>query len=338
MGTVRAARLTTSPCPWNSNSLSVKKAIIIGHEGQDGRFLWKYLTGLGYELQGWGSRSATDARGRVLPWIDIASAEEVSAAVRKFAPEEIYHFAAFHHSSEEKFADDTVLFRRSMEINFYSILNVLQAVHDHAPACRVFYAASSRVFGSPPEEIQTENSPFQPFCAYGIAKVAGLNTCRYFRQKYGTHASVGILFNHESSLRRPHFLSKKIITSALAIRREGKGRLVLGNLLAAADWGYAPDTVRAIHRMLQLPQADDYILATGEAHTVKEFAATAFRLLGLDWTQYVEERPEILREVRRPLVGDAGKFRAATGWRPEHTFEGLVRQLLLDEGGASLLV
>jgi GDPmannose 4,6-dehydratase len=316
----------------------MRRAIIIGHQGQDGQLLWNELANQGYDLLGWGREAvlATES-GWHLP-VDIRSYAAVSAAIQAFRPDEIYHFAAFHHSSEQHFTEDVSLFQQSVEINLMSVLNVLQAMQEHAPRARLFYAASSRIFGSATDELQTETSPVRPFCAYGITKVSGLHACRYFRAKYGTYASVGILFNHESKLRPPHFLSKKIITAALEIRQGRTEKLVLGNLQTGADWGYAPDTIEAIHGMLQLPAPDDFIIATGEKHTVEEFVDTAFQSVGLDWREHVVERGEILREVRPILAGDATKFHLATGWKPRRTFGEMVRQLIVDEGGGAHLI
>jgi len=311
----------------------MRKALIIGHQGQDGQLLWQCLSKKGYDLMGWGREAIRSNLSFNLAPVNISSSEEVSRAVDLFGPDEIYHLAAYHHSSEQLFTDNVPLFQKSVDINLMSLLNVLQAVHNSLPSCRVFYAASSRIFGASQIDIQTETSPVQPFCAYGITKVGGLHACRYFRDKHATYASVGILFNHESVLRAPFYLSKKIISTALAIKRGRTEKLILGNLQSGADWGYAPDTMEAIHAILQLPQGDDFIIATGEKNTVQGFAETAFRLLGLDWREHVEENRQILREIRTPLIGDFSKLQKATGWKPRHSFEEMIRQLILDEGG-----
>ena len=162
--------------------------------------------------------------------------------------------------------------------------------------------------------------------------------CRYYRKKHSLHISVGILFNHESSLRPEYYLSYKIIQGALAIRRGLKNELWLGCLISGADWSYAPDTVQKIHRMVQLPAGEDFVIATGVAHTVGQFAETAFALVGLNWSDHVRTKADIIQHVRTPLIGDDTRFRQACGWTEERSFRDLIRQLIIDAGGTDLLI
>ena len=175
---------------------------------------------------------------------------------------------------------------------------------------------------------RNEQSLLRPNSAYAISKAAGLRSCQLFRQKERVFAATGILFNHESSLRKPSFVSQKIVRGALRARHDPKFRLPLGDINARVDWGYAPDYVDAMFRILQLPEADDFVVASGELHSVGEFAAIAFEEVGLDWRDHVETDAQLLKRTAYPFRGDATKLRAATGWSPSLSFRELVSNLV----------
>lgn len=296
-----------------------------------------HLSSLGYEVLGWG-RNSFEAGG--VTQTDCGSIYDPSAVcgvVKKWRPEEVYHFAAHHHSSEQPIEDELDLFRQSVEINLMSLLNFLQATSECFPTTRIFYAASSRVFGLGDGGIASEDTALAPVCCYGITKAAAIEVCRYYRRRHSLHVSVGIMFNHESVLRPDHYLSKKIIQGVLDIRRGLKGELFLGSLTSGADWGYAADVMKKIHRMVQLPTGQEFVIATGKGHTAGEFAETAFDLVGLDWRDHVRTNPALLRESRPPLVGDPSRFQQACGWTEERTFRDLIRQLIVDAGGKEFL-
>lgn len=305
----------------------MKRALIIGSEGQDGRLLFDRLDRENITVLGLGRQSARSNRCDRVEAVDISSHEAARRLVREWKPDAIFHLAAVHQSSQGNLArDDAALFAASQRVHVDALLNFLDALR--GTNIRLLYAASSLVFGMPPAEVQDESTPIAPRCIYGITKAAGIHLCRFFRESHGVHASAGILYNHESPLRAEDFVSQKIIRTALAIAHGEKRKLVLGDLSARVDWGYAPDFIDAILRIIQRPQGDDYIVATGDAHTVQEFVEAVFGTLGLDWRKHVEEDRALLTRPPVTRIGNATKLRRATGWQPSVTFSGMVQALL----------
>ena len=311
------------------------RAIIIGATGQDGTLLYRLLDKKKYQVFGIGrtriitnNETWKDERA-----VDIDNFFEVSALVRKIRPDEIYHLAAVHQSSEDPVTDPVMLFGQSFSVNVTSLFNFLEAVRQFSPETRLFYAASSHIFGRPTTEPQDENTRIQPLNLYAVTKVAGLNLCRMYRTVHHVFASVGILYNHESPLRGGHFVSQKIARGAVRCRKDPSYRLVLGDLKGVVDWGYAPDYVDAMHRILSLPEADDFVIATGEKHTVEDFVRIAFETLGLDWQKFVTERKEIITRPAVALVGNPAKLAGKTGWHPSVTFPEMVKKLVKSAGG-----
>lgn len=310
----------------------MKKAIIVGCEGQDGRLLTGLLLKKRYEIVGI-DRHVVRSPGRMrFKIIDISKPKEVSSIVRRFKPDEIYYLAAFHHSSEDKPIDDIELSAQSYKVNVLSLVNFLEAIKEASPRTRLFYAASSHIFGNAPGAFQDEKTPINPNCIYGITKAAGLFTCRFYRDKYSIFASTGILYNHESSLRSEKFVSKKIIKGAINIKNGKENTMVLGDLGATIDFGYAPDYVDAMHKILNIAKSDDFVVASGESHSVLDFVKTAFGFLALDWKLYVREDRRIIMKQRHRLVGNPRKLRSMTSWRPSVDFRGMIRSLLSEEG------
>ncbi len=305
--------------------MAVRSALIIGAGGQDGRLLARLLLEREYAVRGWTRGEPATPASCECAVIDILRPESVEAELRRSPPEEIYYLAAFHHATEDTVELSAAeLLRSSFNVHVLGLLNVLQAMEECCPRARLFYAASSHVFGIPESEWQNEQTPMAPNSAYGISKAAGLECCQFYRRERGIFAATGILFNHESPLRKPSFLSQKIVLGALRARRDPASKLVLGNLEARVDWGYAPDYVEAMFRILQLPEASDFVVASGEMHTVREFAQIAFGALGLDWRRHVETDARLLNKILYPLRGDSGKLRAATGWVPSRGFTEMV--------------
>ncbi|MEK7234267.1 MAG: GDP-mannose 4,6-dehydratase [Elusimicrobiota bacterium] len=311
----------------------MRKALVIGCDGQDGHLLTKSL-----EKDGWGvvGVARKSLRGTIpsAPPVDICDAAAVAALVKECRPDEIYHLAAVHHSSEHAPCDPLELFRDSYAIHVLSLVHFLDAMRRHAPSARLFYAASSHIFGLPPMPIQDETTPINPRNVYGVTKASGLFACRLYRCEHSLFVSAGILYNHESPLRGPGFISRKIALGAAAAKRGSCEKLVLGNLSAEADWGYAPDYVEAMRAILEQPRPDDFVVATGERRTVRDFAAAAFSELGLDWRDHVVEDVGVLTKPHVPLVGDASKLRRTTGWRPRTDFPSMIRTLLQAETAA----
>jgi GDPmannose 4,6-dehydratase len=309
----------------------VRRALIIGADGQDGRLLARLLLRHEYAVWGWiRSDPATSAPCECV-LIDILQPTVVESQLRKSPPDEIYYLAAFNHATEDRIELSAAeLLRCSFGVHVLGLLNVLQAMEECCPRTRLFYAASSHVFGTPVAEWQNEDTPLAPNSAYAISKAAGLQCCQFYRRQKDIFAATGILFNHESPLRKPSFLSQKIVRGARRAQQDATYRLVLGDLEARVDWGYAPDYVEAMFRILQLPEASDFVVASGELHTVREFVQAAFGALGLDWRQHVKTDARLLNKVSHPMRGDSGKLRDATGWAPTIGFADMVATLVRD--------
>lgn len=307
----------------------MSRAIIVGSEGQDGRLLTELLRARGDTVLGLSRRAVECSDGSLWRSVNILRREDVAEAVQAFSPDEIYYLAAFHQSSEGRtLLEPTELWQRSFDVHVFGLINFLEAIRRGATNARIFYAASSLVFGRSAHPPQTEETPFSPECIYGISKVAGIQACRFYRRQYGGYAAVGILYNHESTLRAENFVSQKIVRGAFRIKHGEMEELVLGDLSAKVDWGYAPDFVEAMTRILKLAEPDDFIIATGQAHSVGDFVSDAFGSLGLDWRDYVRESKSIPLSVRGQLLGDAGKLRRLTGWTPTVTFEEMVDRMV----------
>ncbi len=306
----------------------MRRALIVGVGGQDGRLLAQHLLDLGYAVQGWTRTKPATPVSCECTQIDLLNHDSVQDELRKAQPEEVYYLAAFHHSTEDSVElSPTDLRQRSFDVHVSGLRNVLQTLEKFLPRTRLFYAASSHVFGEGLDGLQDEETLFTPVSPYGISKAAGVECCRFFREK-GVFAATGILFNHESSLRKASFLSQKVVRGVLQAKRDPAFKLVLGDLDACVDWGYAPDYVDAMFRILQLPNANDFVVATGELHSVREFAQMAFAAVGLDWSQHVETNARLLKRNSSRLCGDASKLRAATGWSPTVTFAQMVERLM----------
>jgi len=309
----------------------MKNAIIIGSSGQDGRLLRRLLNELGYRIVGLDIDHicCTD-----LMWekrIDISNQSHVYDLTKHVRPDEIYYLAAYHHSSQDILEEDLEVFRKSYEVNVLGAINLLESIRKYSKNTKLFYAASSHMFGNANTRRQNEETPFNPNCIYGISKYTGTKMCQYYREKYNIFASVGILYNHESPLRSSKFVSKKIVAAAVKIKMGENVRLVLGDLETEVDWGYAGDYVSAMHKILQHYTPDDFIISSGTTHKIKEFVEEVFNYLGLNWTNCIDIRPDVISGSRKSnLFGDNGKIRAALGWQPLTDFRTLCR-LMVDK-------
>lgn len=299
----------------------MKRAIIVGSNGQDGSLLHDLLIKKKYTV-------LRISRGGK---IDITRFSEVRSAIRRFKPTEIYYLAAFHHSSEDARQGELELFSRSFEVNTQALIHFLEGIRLESPGTRLFYASSSHVFGSTKKSPQDENTPLNPENIYGISKATGMMICRYYRKVHGLFASTGILYNHESPLRAERFVSKKITKGVAKIRSGSSRELVLGDLESQVDWGYAPDYVEAMRRILSAKKSDDFVIATGKAHRVGEFAELAFKRAGVPLKGNLKTRSNLAKKLAPKLVGNSGKLRRTTGWKPTVSFQEMVGILVDSE-------
>jgi GDPmannose 4,6-dehydratase len=310
----------------------VKRALITGVTGQDGSYLAELLLEKGYEV--WGSlrRSSSFNTGRInhifdrlnLRYADLTDAASIENLLIEARPDEIYNLGAQSHvltsfSIPEYTTDATAV----------GVLHMLNATRAHCPEARFYQASSSEMYGSTPAP-QNEQTVFHPRSPYGIAKVFAHGMSVNFRESYGLHVNCGILFNHESPRRGDTFVTKKIVNGVVAIHRGEQGVLTLGNLDAKRDWGYAPEYVEGMYLMLQQDKPDDYVLATGETHTVREFCLEAFGYLGMNYLDYVQIDPKYYRPAEVDVLqGDATKAKQVLGWEPKVKFKELV-QIMVD--------
>lgn len=308
-----------------------RRALVIGHSGQDGWYLYEYLAAKGYAVCGIG-RDSIRQTDEILPDrpIDIMRRDVVEDMLNRAQPDEIYYLAAHHHSSEMDQGDIGQLVRESFNVHVDGVTNFLDAARLIAPSARLFYAASSHVFGNPEVTPQKEDTPFRPTSAYAISKTAGVEICRLFRKEHGVFASCGILYTHESPRRADAFLSRKIVRTAVSIANGGTEQLRVGDLNAMVDYGFVADYVDAMWRILQLDAPDDFIIATGRLSSVRDFIAAVFARLDLDWREHTIEDSSIMIRTnkRQPLSGDTRKLQAATGWVATHSMEDLARILV----------
>lgn len=309
------------------------RAIVIGYQGQDGALLCKQLRDDGVEVIGIGRTSIfhSESNSSYNQLIDITDANAICSLLTAFQPDEIYYLAAYHHSSQDSLTIPALeVYQRCYAIHVLGLINCLEAIRLVCPQCRLFYASSSLIFSGEHGKIQNEHTPYSPSGFYAVTKVHGMSICNEYRTQYNIFASTGILFNHESALRAPKFLSQKIIRAAINIKQGSTEKLVLGDLSAEVDWGYAPDYVQAFQSVLKTEKSDDFIIASGEAHSVKEFVESVFSYFSLSWQDFVVEDAGILS--RRPLVkiGDASKLKHETAWTYNRKFDAMIERLILD--------
>ena len=316
----------------------MKRALITGCTGQDGSYLTEFLLSKGYEVHGLKRRSSSLNTQRVdhvyqdfhqtgarffLHYADLTDGGSLATLLHELRPDEVYNLGAQSHV------------KVSFEIPEYTadagacgVLRLLEAIRRTNLACRFYQASSSEMFGSSPPP-QNENTPFHPRSPYACAKVFAHDITVNYRESYGLHASSGILFNHESPRRGETFVTRKITRAVASIKQGLQEKLYLGNLDARRDWGYAPDYVRAMWMMLQREEASDYVIGTGEAHSVREFVEAAFSFADLDWKDHVVVDPRYFRPAEvDSLQADASKARRILGWEPAVTFRGLVQIML----------
>jgi len=312
--------------------MTVRRALITGITGQDGSYLSEFLLGKGYEVHGMVRRASTENFERIEPFrdrlhlvqADLLDSMSLITVLSDVRPQEVYNLAA--QSFVPTSWAQPVL---TAEFDAIGVTRLLEAIRLVDRDIRFYQASSSEMFGKVREVPQTELTPFHPRSPYGVAKVYAHYITVNYRESYGIFACSGILFNHESERRGKEFVTRKVSDAAARIHLGLADELRLGNLQARRDWGFAGDYVQAMWLMLQQPEPDDYVIATGESHSVAELVECAFRHVGLDWHRHVREDPALVRPAEVDLlVGDATKAREKLGWRPRVSFEQLVARMV----------
>jgi len=312
--------------------MTTRRALITGITGQDGSYLADFLLEQGYEVHGMVRRSSTEKFDRIehirnritLHQGDLLDHRSLVDTLRASEPHELYNLAAMSFVAAS-WAQPTL----TAEFSGVGVTRLLEAMREVCPEARFYQASSSEMFGKVREVPQTEMTPFYPRSPYGVAKCYGHFITVNYRESYGLHATSGILFNHESPRRGLEFVTRKITWHAAALKLGYKSELRLGNLDAERDWGFAGDYVEAMWLMLQQSEPDDFVIATGIKHSVRELVELAFRRVGLDWRQYVTVDPNLFRPADvNTLCGDASRARAKIGWQPRVSFAQLVEMMV----------
>ena len=308
------------------------RALITGITGQDGSYLAEFLLEKGYEVHGLVRRSSLEKYDRVAHIADsvhfvegdLTDQSSLDQAVQELKPDEIYNLAA--QSFVPVSWNQPVL---TADVTGLGALRVMEAIRKHSPQSKFLQASSSEMFGKVRESPQTERTSFHPRSPYGVAKVFGHHITVNYRESYGIFACSSICFNHESPRRGSEFVTRKVTQAAARIKLGLANKLKMGNIDAQRDWGFAGDYIRAMWMMLQQPQADDYVIATGQTHSVQELLEVAFSCVGLDWKKYVEIDPRLVRPAEVDyLCGDAGKALRVLGWKPQVRFKELIEMMV----------
>ena len=316
--------------------MNKKTALITGISGQDGSYLSEHLLSLGYDVYGMFRRhSVAENQNHRLHKLndevkgfygDMLDYPSLSNIIKKVNPDEIYNLAAMSHV---RISFDIPSF--TIKTNALGVLHLLEVYRNECPNAKFYQASSSEMFGNSVDEdgIQRLTTPMNPVSPYGCAKVMAYNLVRHYRHAYGLHACNGILFNHESPRRGSNFVTNKVVKHAVEIKKGLRDKLELGNLDSYRDWGHSKDYVRAMHMILNHHTPDEFIVATGETHSVRDLCETVFKKLDLDYRDYVVQNPEYMRpEELKYLKGDPSKAQKVLGWKPEYTFDSMLDEMI----------
>ena len=314
------------------------RALITGITGQDGSYLTELLLCKGYEVHGLVRRTSQLSRSRLdhlyhdpsiygqrlfLHYADLDDTTTLRRLLSKVVPDEVYHLAGQSHVGLSFEIPES-----TCETTAMGTLRLLEMLRDLPKPCRLFHASSSEIFGQPTQSPQDEETPIAPVTPYGCAKAFATQMVKVYRRTFGLFAGNGIMFNHESPRRGEHFVTRKICRAAAAIKLGLEKELLLGDTSSRRDWGHARDYVQAMWRILQHPEADDFVIATGELHTVQEVVETAFAAVHLSWQDYVRQDSRFLRPTEpMGLVGNAAKARHRLDWRPKVSFPELIKEM-----------
>ena len=316
----------------------MSRALITGITGQDGSYLTELLLEKGYEVHGIVRRTSNLARSRLdhlyhdpsiyghrlfLHYADLDDTTTLRRLLSRVAPDEVYHLAGQSHVGLSFEIPES-----TCEMTAMGTLRLLEMLRDLSKPCRLFHASSSELFGRPAQSPQDEQTPIAPVTPYGCAKAFATQMVKIYRRTFGLFASNGIMFNHESPRRGEHFVTRKICRTAAAIKLGLEKELLLGDTTTQRDWGHARDYVRAMWLMLQEAEPDDFVIATGQLHTVQEVVEAAFATVHLEWQTHVKQDSRFLRPTEPlHLVGNAAKARQRLGWQPQVSFQELVREM-----------
>ena len=315
-----------------------KRALITGIAGQDGSYLTEHLLSLGYEVHGIVRRhSVAENQNHRLHKLnlndnvhtyygDLLDYPSLIRIVNEVKPDEIYNLGAMSHV---RISFDMPSF--TIQTNALGVLNMLEVYRTCAPDAKFYQASSSEMFGNSVDDdgIQRLTTPMNPVSPYGCAKVMGYNLVRHYRHAYKLHACNGILFNHESPRRGSNFVTNKVVKGAVAIKKGLQDKLELGNMDSYRDWGHSKDYVRAMHMIVNHEVADEFIVATGETHSVRDLCDTVFGKLGMNYEDYIVQNPKYMRpEELKYLKGDPSKAQEILGWQPEYTFESMLEEMI----------
>ena len=312
------------------------KALITGISGQDGSYLTEYLLELGYDVYGIVRRHSVaenqsarlvDTNHRIKTFYgDLTDELSLYRIVEEVKPDEVYNLAAMSHV---RISTDMPSF--TIKTNSLGVLNMLEVVRTVVPKARFYQASSSEMFGNSiePGGMQTLTTPMHPVSPYGCSKVLGYNLIRHYRNGFKMHACNGILFNHESPRRGSNFVTNKVVKGAVSIKKGLLDKLELGNMDSYRDWGHSKDYVRAMHMIVNHHTPDEFIVATGETHSVRDLCETVFSKLGMDYREHVVQNKRFMRpEELKYLKGDSSKSREVLGWKPEYTFESMLEEMI----------
>jgi GDPmannose 4,6-dehydratase len=316
--------------------MSKKTALITGIGGQDGSYLSEYLLSLGYDVYGMFRRHSVaenqnyrlhglnkEVKGFYGDMLDYPS---IARIVKEVQPDEIYNLAAMSHV---RISFDMPSF--TIKTNALGVLHLLEVYRTECPEAKFYQASSSEMFGNSVDDdgVQRLTTPMNPVSPYGCAKVMGYNLVRHYRNAYGLHACNGILFNHESPRRGSNFVTNKVVKGAVSIKYGLMDKLELGNMDSYRDWGHSKDYVRAMHSIINHETPDEFIVATGETHSVRDLCRVVFEKLDMNYEDYIVQNPKYMRpEELKYLKGDPSKAREILGWEPEYTFESMLEEMI----------
>ena len=316
--------------------MTKKKALITGIGGQDGSYLSEYLLSLDYDVYGMFRRHSVaenqnsrlyDLSNQVKGFYgDMLDYPSLVKIVKEVNPDEIYNLAAMSHV---RISFDMPSF--TIKTNALGVLHLLEVYRTECPSAKFYQASSSEMFGNSVDDdgIQRLTTPMNPVSPYGCAKVMGYNLVRHYRNAYGLHACNGVLLNHESPRRGSNFVTNKVVKGAVSIKKGLVDKLELGNLDSYRDWGHSKDYVRAMHKIINYPTPEEFIVATGETYSVRDLCRVVFKKLNLDYKDYVVQNPKYMRpEELKYLKGDPSKAKTLLGWEPEYTFESMLEEMI----------